>query len=59
MTASLCGQAPSNDPQFAEHLVRAGIDSISVTPDAVGALRAVVGAVEHRIVLESARLGTL
>ncbi len=59
MTASLCGQAPSNDPQFAEHLVRAGIDSISVTPDAVGALRAVVAAVEHRIVLESARLGTL
>lgn len=29
----LCGQAPSNDPDFARLLVAAGIDSISVTPD--------------------------
>jgi pyruvate, water dikinase len=29
----LCGQRPSDDPAFAEFLVRAGIDSISVTPD--------------------------
>lgn len=29
----LCGQAPSNDPDFARLLVRAGIDTISVTPD--------------------------
>jgi pyruvate,water dikinase len=29
----LCGQAPSNDPDFARLLVEAGIDSISVTPD--------------------------
>lgn len=29
----LCGQAPSNKPAFAQLLVKAGIDSVSVTPD--------------------------
>lgn len=29
----LCGQAPSNKPAFARLLVKAGIDSVSVTPD--------------------------
>ena len=28
-----CGQAPSNDPAYAQRLVRFGIDSVSVTPD--------------------------
>jgi Phosphoenolpyruvate synthase/pyruvate phosphate dikinase len=31
----LCGQAPSDHPDFAEFLVEAGIDTISVTPDSV------------------------
>lgn len=31
----LCGQAPSDYPAFAEFLVEAGIDSISVNPDSV------------------------
>ena len=31
----ICGQAPSDYPEFAEFLVEAGIDSISVTPDSV------------------------
>ena len=31
----LCGQAPSDHPGFAEFLVEAGIDSISLNPDSV------------------------
>jgi pyruvate,water dikinase len=31
----ICGQAPSDHPDFAEFLVEAGIDTISVTPDSV------------------------
>ncbi|HZL99205.1 MAG TPA: phosphoenolpyruvate synthase [Planctomycetota bacterium] len=31
----LCGQAPSDDPAFAEFLVATGIDSISLTPDSL------------------------
>jgi pyruvate,water dikinase len=30
----LCGQAPSDRPAFATFLADAGLDSISVTPDA-------------------------
>ena len=40
-----CGQAPSNDPDYAKHLVEFGIDSISVTPDSfVQVLRNVAAA---------------
>lgn len=35
----LCGQAPSDDPAFAEFLVDCGIDSISVTPDSFVAVK--------------------
>ncbi len=31
----ICGQGPSDYPEFAEFLVKEGIDTISVTPDSV------------------------
>jgi len=34
-TVSICGQAPSQYPEFARFLIKEGIDSISVNPDAV------------------------
>lgn len=39
----LCGQAPSDDPKFARFLAEAGIDSISVTPDAFAEVVRVLG----------------
>jgi pyruvate,water dikinase len=51
-TVSICGEGPSNLPDFAEFLVRAGIDSISVNNDAIIATKKHVASVEQKIILE-------
>jgi pyruvate,water dikinase len=51
-TVSICGEGPSNLPDFAEFLVRAGIDSISVNNDAVVATKKHVASLEQKIILE-------
>ncbi|AIT78390.1 phosphoenolpyruvate synthase [Novosphingobium pentaromativorans] len=42
----ICGQAPSNYPDFAEFLVREGIDSISLNPDSFVKTCSVIAAAE-------------
>jgi len=42
----LCGQRPSDDPDFARFLVEQGIDSISVTPDSFLAVKRAVAEAE-------------
>jgi pyruvate,water dikinase len=51
-TVSICGEGPSNLPDFAEFLVRTGIDSISVNNDAVVATKKLVASIEQKIILE-------
>ncbi len=51
-TVSICGEGPSNLPDFAEFLVRSGIDSISVNADAVVQTRQLVASIERKILLE-------
>jgi pyruvate,water dikinase len=51
-TVSICGEGPSNLPDFAEFLVRVGIDSISVNNDAVVATKNLVASIEQKIILE-------
>ncbi len=42
----LCGQAPSDHPEFAEFLVECGIDSMSVSPDSFIAVKEAVARAE-------------
>ena len=45
----ICGQAPSDYPEFAEFLVREGIDSISLNPDTVVSTRERIAYVEKTL----------
>jgi len=52
VTVSICGEGPSNLPDFTEFLVQRGIDSISVNNDAVVRTRQLVASLEQKILLE-------
>ena len=54
---SICGQGPSVYHEFAEFLVREGIDSISLNPDTVLSTIRHVAAAEQRLLLEGVRAG--
>jgi pyruvate,water dikinase len=42
----ICGQAPSDHPEFARFLVERGIESISVTPDSFLRVKEQIAAAE-------------
>ncbi len=50
ITSSICGQAPSEYPELIEKLVRWGITSISVNPDAIERTREVIAWAENRLI---------
>jgi len=51
----ICGQAPSDFPEFAEFLVECGIDSMSMNPDVVLSTRLNIAEVEKRIASKTKR----
>jgi pyruvate, water dikinase len=51
----ICGQAPSNHPEFARFLVEHGIDSISVSPDSFLAVKQAVARAEADLISSSGR----
>jgi pyruvate,water dikinase len=50
----ICGQAPSDYPEFSAFLVEAGIDSISLNPDSIIKMKQVVARQENAQVLPGA-----
>jgi pyruvate, water dikinase len=54
-TVGICGQGPSVYPEFAEFLVRAGIDSISLNADTVLATTRTIAALEQKMKLDGLR----
>jgi pyruvate,water dikinase len=55
LKTSICGQAPSVHPEYAELLIRAGIDAISVNLDVVDRTRRLIDVAERRVLLDAAR----
>jgi pyruvate,water dikinase len=48
ITVGICGQAPSNYPELVDKLVKWGITSISVSPDAITRTREIISWAEKR-----------
>jgi pyruvate,water dikinase len=57
LATSICGQAPSVHREYAELLVDAGIDAISINIDAVDRARRLIASAERRVMLRAAREG--
>jgi pyruvate,water dikinase len=55
VTVSICGQAPSVYPEFAEKLVEFGVTSISINPDAFERTKKIVASAEKRVTLRMLR----
>lgn len=55
----LCGQAPSDHPEFAEFLVACGIDSISVSPDSFIAVKQRIAVTEAASSIGQRTIGNL
>lgn len=53
-TVSICGQAPSEYPEFTEFLIQNGIDYVSVNPDMVKQTKRNVAHFEQRLILDKA-----
>lgn len=49
ITCSICGQAASDYPEIVERLVRKGVTSVSVNPDAVARTKALIYDIEKKI----------
>jgi len=49
----ICGQGPSDHPDFAQFLVEAGIDSISVTPDSVIKTMKAIFSIEAKLLVKA------
>ncbi|RRK10334.1 phosphoenolpyruvate synthase [Lactiplantibacillus garii] len=53
-TVSICGQAPSEYPEFTNFLIQSGIDYVSVNPDMVKETKRNVAHFEQRLMLDKA-----
>ena len=55
ISCSICGQAPAQSPDLVERLVRWGIHSISVSPDAIAHTARIIARSEQAMLMESVR----